>query len=110
NTSALTVTGLEHVNFAVLNGELKVLHVLKVIFEDAADALKLLVCAGHNLLELDNRLWRANTGHNVFTLCVHEELTVEHLLAGGGVAGKGNAGTGGFASVTEYHGLNVHSG
>ena len=36
-------------------------------------------------------LRRANAGHHVFALGVDEELAVELVLAGGGIAGEGHA-------------------
>ena len=53
---------------------------------------------------------RADAGDHVFALRVFEELAVEGLLAGGGVAGEADAGGGGVAQVAEDHGLHVDGG
>ena len=47
---ALAVAGLQHVELAVLNGELHILHVAVMVFEVMRDALELLVNLGHVLL------------------------------------------------------------
>ena len=48
----LTVTGLEHEQLSVLNGELHVLHVAVVVLEAAADLYKLVVGFRHDFSEL----------------------------------------------------------
>ena len=48
-TGALTVTGLEEPEFAFLNRELHVLHVVVVLFKFGLDAVELLVDFGHSL-------------------------------------------------------------
>ena len=107
---SLAVTGLEHVEVLVLDGELHVLHVSVMIFKGVADAYELLVNFRHDFLELVDVLRGADTCNNVFALCVHEELTGENLFAGGRVTGKRNAGAGGLAHVAECHHLHVNSG
>ena len=107
---ALAVTGLEHKELLVLNGELHVLHVAVMVLQLVADVYKLVIDLRHDVLQLIDGLGGTDTGHHVFALGVHQELTKELLLAGGGVAGKGNAGTGGVAHVAEDHLLDVDSG
>ena len=63
-----------------------------MFLEHFANAEQFLVCAGQNFFETDNGVRRADTGHHVFTLGVHHELTPENILAGGGVTGEGNTG------------------
>ena len=104
---ALAVAGLEHEQLLVLNGELHVLHVPVVVLQLAGDLHELLVGLGHDLGQLVDGLGGAHTGHHVLALGVHEELAEQLLLAGGGVAGEGHAGTGGVAHVAEDHLLNV---
>ncbi len=53
---------------------------------------------------------RAHAGDHVLALGVHQELAVELLLAGGGIAGKAHAGAAGLAHVAEDHGLDVNGG
>ena len=49
-------------------------------------------------------------GHHVLALGVDQELAVEGVLAGRGVAGEGHAGRAVAAHVAEDHGLDVHGG
>ena len=51
--SALAVTGLEHVELAVLDGELHVLHIMVVVLQRLADALELCERLGELLGHLD---------------------------------------------------------
>ena len=87
-TGALTVTGLKHPELALLDGELDVLNVFKMLLEDHADLEQLLVGTGKVLGHLLDLLGRSNTGNHVFALGVDEILTVEHVLTGGGVASE----------------------
>ena len=65
---------------------------------------------GHGGLQLADGLRGADAGDDVFALGVDEELTIEFVDAVGGVAGEGDAGTGGIAGVAEDHGLHVDGG
>ena len=107
---ALAVAGLQHVELAVFDGELEILHVLVMLFELGGDLAQLLVGFGHLLFEIRDRLRRADAGHHVFALRVDQILAVEHLLAGGGIAREADAGAGGIAHVAEHHGLHVRGG
>ena len=107
---ALAVAGLEHEELLVLNGELHVLHVAVVVLQLAGDVHELLVGLGHDLGQLVDGLGGAHAGHHVLALGVHQELAEELLLAGGGVAGEGDAGAGGVAHVAEDHLLHVDGG
>ena len=51
---AFAVAGLEHENLALLDGELEVLHVLEMAFENLADAFQLGVGVGQHVLKLDD--------------------------------------------------------
>ena len=106
---ALTVAGLEHVEFLVLNGELHVLHVAVMVFEFSADIGKLLVCLRHDLGQLVDGLRGTDAGNDVFALRVHQELAEQLLFAGRGVTGKRDACAGGIAGIAEDHGLDVDS-
>jgi hypothetical protein len=53
---------------------------------------------------------RADAGHHVFALRVHQKFAVEYLLAGAGIAREADAGAGGVAHVAEHHGLHVGGG
>ena len=107
---ALAVAGLEHIEFAVLDGKLHVLHVLIMLLQTVCNVGKLLVDVGHLLLELADGRGGPHTGHHVLALGVDEVLAEEGLLTGGGVAGKGHAGTRVVAGVAEHHGLDVDGG
>ena len=107
---ALAVAGLEHVERAVLDGELEVLDVAVVLLEHGGDVAELVVDRGIPLQQLGDGVRRANAGHHVFALRVLEELAVEGLLAGGRVAGEAHARGRGFAQVAEHHGLHVDGG
>ena len=108
SSGALAVAGLEHVELAVLDGELHVLHIAVVVLQRVADAHKLLVDLGHDVLQVRDGVGGAHAGDDVLALRVHQELAEEGLFAGGGVAGEGNAGAGGIAHVAEGHHLDVN--
>ncbi len=116
---ALAVAGLQHVELALLDGELDVLHVAVVVLEDAADLHQLLVALGHHLFHgregavaagLVDRLRGADAGDHVLALGVDQELAVEVVLAGSRVAGEGDAGGAVVAHVAEDHRLNGDRG
>jgi hypothetical protein len=52
-------------------------------------------------------LRRADAGHHVLALGVDQELAVEQVFAGAGVAREGHAGGAAVAQVAEHHGLHV---
>ena len=104
---ALAVTGLEHIELAVFNGELHVLHIPVVVFQQGADLGELLVGRGELFGHLGNGHGGADTGNHVLALGVGQEFAHQVLLAGGGVTGKGNAGAGVIVQVAEHHGHHV---
>ena len=71
---------------------------------------QLLVGLRHHLLELADRLRRADAGDDVLALRVDEELAVELLLAGGRVPREADAGRRAVAGVAEHHHLHVDGG
>ena len=107
---ALAVTGLEHIELAVFDGELHILHIAVVLLQTGGNINKLLVYFGHGVRERGNRLRGADAGYNVLSLRVHQELAVQLLLAGRRVAGERNARARGIAHVAEYHRLDVDRG
>mgnify|MGYP005779409487 CR=1 FL=1 len=107
---ALAVTRLEHIELLVLDGELHILHVAVVIFEDLADFLELLVHFGEDFRHLGDGHRRADAGDDVFALRVGEELAHEPLLARCGVTREGNARAAVVAHVAERHHLHVDRG
>ena len=54
-----------------------------------------------------DRLGRADTGNNILALGIDQKFTVEVILAGRGVAGKGHTGGAVIAHVAEDHRLDV---
>ena len=106
-SGTLAVAGLEHVELAVFHGELHVLHVVIVIFQNLADLGKLGEGLGELLSHFGDGHGRPDTGHHVLALGVGQEFAEELLLAGGRVPGKGNAGAAVVAHVAEGHGLDV---
>ena len=107
---ALAVAGLQHIELAILDGELHVLHVLVVLLQAVGDGGELLVHRGHLLMQLGDGGRGAHAGHHVLALGVDQVLAEQGLLAGGGVAGEGHAGAGVVAGVAEHHGLDVDGG
>ena len=71
---ALGVTRLQHVQLPLLDGELRVLHVLVMSLERAQDLHQLLVHVGHPLPHLGDVARRAHAGDDVLTLRVGEEV------------------------------------
>ena len=125
---ALAVAALEHPEFAVLNREFDVLHVLEVLLQVVLDFVQLLVNLGHHLFErgelrlalllrnllghgpalrtLDGDLLRgADAGYDVLALGVDQVFAVEEVLTRCGVAREGYARRGILSHVAEYHGL-----
>ena len=107
-SGSLAVTGLEHEELAVLDGELHVLHISVMILKDLANLLELIESLGELLLHLGYLHGSTYACDDVLALCVGEELTEEALGAGCGVAGERNAGAAVIAHVAERHGLDVN--
>ena len=105
----LAVTGLQHEELAILDGELHILHVAVVSFEAAGDLDELVVDLGHFLMQLADGGGSTDAGDDVLALSIDQVLAHQLLLAGGGVTGESNAGAGTHAGVTERHLLNVDS-
>ena len=109
---ALADTGLQHVQLALLDGELDVAHIAEVVLEDDEDLLELLagLFKALDVLQLGDGAGVADTGHDVLALGVDQVVAVELLLAVGGVARESDAGGGGVALVAEHHALHVDGG
>ena len=105
---SLTVTALEHVQLLVLNGELHILHITVVILQSLTNLDEFSISLRELLLHLCDGHRCTNTCNHVLALCVDEELAHELLLAGCGITGKCNAGTGLVVQVAEYHGHYVN--
>ena len=109
-TSALTVTGLQHPEFPLFDGKLDILHIAKVLLKLLTNDEKFFVRLGKIFGHLGDGLRCANTRYNILTLGVDEILTVEYVFAGSRITSESNSGSGGLTSVTEDHGLHVNSG
>jgi len=117
---ALAGSGLKHVELAVVDGELHVLHVVVVLLQYPPDLLELLVDLGHGFLErgqvgardeglhLVDGVRRADAGNHVLALRIHQIFAVEVVLAGGGVTGEPHTSAGVVTSVAEDHGHDNH--
>ncbi len=122
DTGAFTHAALQHIELAVLDGELDVEHIVVVLLEDAADVAEFLIGLGHQLLHRVHVLvllvlgvvvegvGGADTGNDILALGVDEPLAVELVVAGGGVAGESDAGGGSVTHVAEDHSLDVDGG
>ena len=109
-SGTLAVTGLQHVQVAVLNGELHILHIAEVVLQTGSDLNELVVDLRHLLVQVADGRRSADTSNDVLALCIDEVLAHQLLSAGGGVTGECNAGAGTVAGVAECHLLHVDSG
>ena len=107
-SGSLTVSGLKHIELALFNGELHILHVTVMIFKSSANFLEVCKCLGELLSHLCDRHGSTNTGNNVLALCVCEELTHKAFFACCGVTSERNACAAVIAHVAESHHLNVN--
>ena len=109
-SGTLAVTGLQHIQVAVLNGELHILHIAEVVLQTGSDLDELVVDLRHLLVQVADGRRGADTSNDVLALCIDEVLAHQLLSAGGGVTGECNAGAGAVTGVTESHLLDVDSG
>ncbi len=107
-SGTLTVSCLEHIELAVFNGKLHILHILIVSFKLLCDSYELFIDFGHIFLKLCNLAGSTDTCNNVLALSVDEILAEESVLTGSGVTGECNACAGVGVKVAEYHGLNIN--
>src|SRR6185437_325325 len=117
---ALAAPGLEHEELAFLHREFEVLHVAIMALEPVADRFQFGEGLRHRLFhrrllgalalahDLGDRLRRADAGNDILALGVDEELAIEQLLAGRGIAGEGDARGAGLAAIAEHHRLHRH--
>ena len=104
---ALADAGLEHPQLALLDGELRVAHVLVVPLEAGEDRQQLVVDLREVLGHVVEVLGVADAGHDVLALGVDQEVAVGLVLPGGRVAGEADAGAGVVVAVAEHHRLDV---
>ncbi len=116
---ALAVAGLQHPELAALDGELHVLHVFVVLLQQFRRGDELVEHLRHDGFQrwavrtrrlargFGDVLRRANAGHDVLALRVDEELAIELLSPGRGIAGEGDACGAVLPQIAEHHRLNV---
>src|SRR5271157_5975300 len=109
-TSAFAVARLQHVQAAILDGELEILDVTVVLLQTRGNLAELVVHLGHDLFEFGDVHQRTDAGDYVLPLRVHQELAVKLLHARSGIAREANASAAGLAEVAEDHGLHVDCG
>ncbi len=88
----LTVAGLQTVELSLFDGELKVLHLAIMVFQDLTEFEQFTVRLGHVLAHLLELLGSADSGNHVFSLGVDEILTVEPVFPRTRIAGKPHPG------------------
>ena len=107
----LSTTRLQHVQLAVLEGELDVLHVPEMALELGGDAFQLAIHLGQRAtLHLGDRLRGSGPGHDVFPLRIGEKIPVERGFAGAAVAREGHSSARVVAHVAVHHRHHVHRG
>ena len=120
--SALAAAGLQHPQLATLNGKLDILHILVMQFQQVEHLGQLGVGDRHGFFHRERLgvrqfagafsqiLRGSNARDHVLSLRVDQPFAVISPLAGGRVAGKGNAGGRCVAHIAEHHCLNVDRG
>ena len=106
----LRCPALEHVQVAVLDGELDVLHLLVVALQGPKDLHQFGVGVGHHLFHFGDVARGAHAGDDVFSLGIDEEVARRLRGAGDLVARKGDPGGRALAPVAEDHLLDVDRG
>src|SRR3989441_4631666 len=81
-----------------------------MLFQASGDLAELLVNLRHDLLQFKNRNRRADAGHHIFSLRVHQEFAIKLLRADCRITREANAGTAGLAKIPEYHCLHIDGG
>ena len=106
----LAVAGLEHVELALLDGELEVLDFPVVLFQDVAQLFQFPVNRRHVGAQLPQGPGGADARHHVLTLGVDQVVAIEDIFPGARVPGEAHAGGGIVAHVAEDHGADIHRG
>ncbi len=116
---ALAATGLQHEQLAALHRELDILHIAVMLLEVLTHLTELLEHLRHHLFHgwqvgilflaapYGQVLRGTDTGNHVLALCIDEVFAIKLVLAGGRVAGEGNAGGAIIPHIAEHHGLNI---
>ena len=109
-SGAFSITGLKHIQFFILDGKLKVLHVLEMLFQFLLNRVQFLERLGQNFFELGNGAGCTHTSHNILSLSICQEFSVEYFFSGSRVSGESNPRTRFFTGVPKDHGLDIHRG
>ena len=99
------VACLQQVQFAFFDRELDVLHIGVVVLQFFGDDLEFAVDGRHHLLQGVDVQWRADTGHDILALRIHQEFAEQFFRAGRRIAREGHTGTRIVAAVAEHHAL-----
>ncbi len=105
--SALAVPGLQHIENVSFDSEFDVLHFPIVVFQPEAETVELLPCPRHEVFELGDRPGGADPRHHIFALGIDQELPIQALGPGRGIAGKEDAGGRVLPQVAKNHLLDV---
>ena len=118
----LAAARLQHIELALLDRELDVLHVAVMRLQASAHVGELAEDLGHDLFHgrqgrsvgflagNGQMLRRPDACDHVLALRVDQIFTVELVFAGRGITGERHAGRAVLAHVAEHHGLHVHRG
>ena len=106
----LAVAGLEHVELALLDGELEVLDFPVVFFQDIVHPFQFFKDRGHVRAQFFQGPGGADARHHVFALGVDQIVAVEFIFAGARVPGEAHAGGAIVPHVAEDHGADVYRG
>ena len=106
----LAHAGLQHPQPPALDRELDVAHVAVALLQRRHDLHQAVERRRVELLELGQRHRVADAGDDVLALGVGQVVTVDAALAGGRVAGEGDAGARVGAQVAEHHRHDVDRG
>ena len=104
----LAVTGLQTIQRAALDGELEILDFPVVTLEPVAQFGQLPRHLRHFLVQPVDGLWRADTGHHVLALGVHQVFAEQTVFTGARIAREGDPGGGIVAVIAEHHGADIH--
>ena len=81
-----------------------------MVFKTSGNGFKFRIGSGHFRFQLGNVLGLSDSGHYIFALGVGQVVPFDFILAGGAVAGHGNARGAVVAHVAENHGYDADGG
>ena len=85
------VTGLEHIEFTVLDREFHVLHIGVVLLKSQADIDQFIIRLGQNISQFGDWKGGSDASDDVFALCINEEFAIKLVCAGRRVTGESDA-------------------